>query len=90
MCYSRANNSKINRLHERCLSITYSDKQSSYEALFEKDGSVSIRKRSLQILATEMHIVSKGLSHSIITELFKLRDEQHYNLGNNAEFSPHL
>ena len=26
MCHSHANNSKINRLHERCLRIIYSDK----------------------------------------------------------------
>ena len=29
--HTRANNSKINRLHESCFSIIYSDKQSSYE-----------------------------------------------------------
>ena len=28
MCHSRANNNKINRLHERCLQIVYNDKQS--------------------------------------------------------------
>ena len=37
MSHSRANNSKINRLHERCLKITYFDKQPSNEALLEKD-----------------------------------------------------
>ena len=42
MCHSRANNGKINRLHERCLRIIYSDKQSSFETLLEKDGSVSV------------------------------------------------
>ena len=42
MCHSRANNGKINRLHERCLRIIYSDKQSSFETLLEKDCSVSI------------------------------------------------
>ena len=42
MCHSRANNGKINRLHERCLRIIYSDKQSSFEMLLEKDGSVSV------------------------------------------------
>ena len=41
MCHSRANNNKINRLHERCLRIVFSDKQSSFEALLEKDSSVS-------------------------------------------------
>ena len=45
MCQHRANHSKINRLHERCLGITYSDKSSSVEALLEKDESVSIHNR---------------------------------------------
>ena len=33
MCYSRANNGKINRLHGRCLRIIYSDETSSFEPL---------------------------------------------------------
>ena len=36
MCHNRANNGKINRLHEHCLRIIYSDKHSSYETLLEK------------------------------------------------------
>ena len=55
MCHSRANNGKINRLHERCLRIIHSDKQSSFEMLLEKDGSASLHNRNLQILATEMY-----------------------------------
>ena len=70
MCHSRANNSKINRLHERCLRIIYSDKQSSFEELLQKDDSVSIHQRNLQVLATEIYKVRKGLSPEIITELF--------------------
>ena len=62
MCHSRTNNRKINRLHERCLRIIYNDKQSSFIKLFEKDNSVSIHQRNLQILAIEMFKVSNGLS----------------------------
>ena len=54
MCHSCANNGKINRLHDRCLRIIYSDKQSSFETLSQKDGSVSVQNRNLQALATEM------------------------------------
>ena len=36
MCHSRASDGKINRLHERCMRIIYSDKQSSFETLLEK------------------------------------------------------
>ena len=88
MCHSRANNNKINRLHERCLRIVFSDKQSSFETLLEKDSSVSIHNRNLQILATEMYKIKNNLSPPIIADLFEQRNEQHYNLRNWAQFSP--
>ena len=75
MCHSRANNGKINRLHERCLQIIYSDKQSSFETLLEKDDSVSVYNRNLQILASEMYKIKNDLSPSIVTELFEQRNE---------------
>ena len=75
MCHSRANNGKINRLHERCLQTIYSDKQSSFETLLEKDDSVSVHNRNLQILATEMYKIKNDLSPSIVTELFEQRNE---------------
>ena len=61
MCHSRRNNRKINRLREKCLRIIYNDKQSSFIKLLEKDNSVSIHQRNLQILAIEMFKVSNGL-----------------------------
>ena len=61
ICHSRANHSKINRPHERCPRIIYSDKSSSFEALLEKDGFVSIHNRNFQRLAIEMYNTSKGL-----------------------------
>ena len=36
MCHSRDNNNKINRLHEHCLRIVFSDKQSSFETLLKR------------------------------------------------------
>ena len=53
ICNSCENNRKINRLHERWLRAIYNDKQSLFHELLEKDGSVSIHQRNLQILATE-------------------------------------
>ena len=79
MCHSRTNNRKINRLHERCLRIIYNDKQSSFIKLLEKDNSVSIHQRNLQILAIEMFKVSKN-------DIFKLRGEQTYNLRKLSQF----
>ena len=80
MCHSRIINKKINRLHERCLRIIYGDKQSSFEELLEKDSSVSIHERNIQVLAREMCKVSKGMSPRQITKLFARRNEHPYNL----------
>ena len=77
------NNGKINRLHERCLQIIYSDKRSPFKTPLEKDGSVSVHNQNLQILATEMYKIKNGISPLIVTELFKQRNEQHYDLKNN-------
>lgn len=85
MCHSRANHSKINRLHERCLRIISSDKTSSIEALFEKDGYVSIHSRNLQLLAIEMYKGSKDHSPPIITELFEKKNED--NLRYDSQFT---
>ena len=75
MCHSRANNDKINRLHESCLRIIYSDKQSPFKTLLERDGSVSVYSQNLQILATEMYKIKNGLPPLTVTELFEQRNE---------------
>ena len=87
MCHSRENNNKINRLHERYLRIIYNDKRSSFNALLEKDGSVSIHERNIKILATEMFKVSKNLAPPQMHEIFKLKDQPQYNLKYNSLFS---
>ena len=53
MFHSRLIDSKINRLHERCLRIVYSDDQSTFGELLEKDNTVSMHRCNLQFLATE-------------------------------------
>ena len=48
MLHSRKNNNKIKHLHERCLRLTYSDKNSSFENVLEKNNSVSIHHKNIQ------------------------------------------
>ena len=54
--------------------------------LLEKDNSVSIHQRKLQILAIEMFKVSNGLSPVLMNEIFKLRGERTYNLRILSQF----
>ena len=87
MCHSRTNKNKINRLHERCLRVVYNDKQSSFNELVEKDGSVSIHMRDIQILATEMYKLVNNLSPSIMNRVFKLNSISRYNFFRYNLFS---
>ena len=63
-------NNEINRLHEKCFRIVYSDKTSFFEELLDKDGSVTIHIRNLQVLATEMFKVYRNLLPNIVVEIF--------------------
>ena len=51
----------------------FENKQSSFIKLLEKDNSVSIHQRNLQILAIEMLKVSNGLPPVLMNDIFKLR-----------------
>ena len=84
MCHSQRNNRKINRPHERCLTIIYNDKQSSFIKLLEK--RILCHQRNLQNLVIEMFKVSNGLSTVLMNDIFKLRGEQTYNLRKLSQF----
>ena len=86
MLHSRSNNNKTKHLHERCLRLIYNDKQSSYEELLIKDGTVSIHHRNIQTLATEMFKVKNGMSPEIICDIFTQRINNHYNLRHINHF----
>ena len=73
MCFNRSLTDKINRLHERCLRIVYNDKESNFEELLERDGSVSFHHQNITYLAIEMIKVFKGISPQIVKEIFQFR-----------------
>ena len=85
MCHGHLMNNKIDRLHEKYLRIVYSDKTSSFEELLEKDGSVTIHTRNLQVLATEMFKVYWNLAPNIAPEIFHAR-QNNYNLRHFSFF----
>ena len=74
-------------LYERCLRIIYNDKQSSFTELLNKDNSVSIHIRNIQRLAIEMFRFYNGLSPPLMSNMFKLKAENSYNLRQVSEFS---
>ena len=61
MFHSRRLEHRINHLHERCLRIVYSDNQSSFEDLLDRDNAVTFHHRNLQLLAIELFKIVKGL-----------------------------
>ena len=59
----------------------------SFNALLEKDGSVSIYDRNIKVLATEMFKVIKDLAPPQMHEIFRLKDQPHYNLRYSSRCS---
>ena len=64
MLHSRKMNDKINRLHERALRIAYKDYTSSFVSLLEKDRSVTIHHKKLQLLMIEIFKTTNDLNPS--------------------------
>ena len=85
MFHSRPLNNKINSIHERALRITYQDNTCTFQELLNKDNSVSIHHRNLQVLATEMFKIHRGLSPEILRETFVSKTSS-YNLRRNDTF----
>ena len=81
MFHSKYMNNRINHIHERALRIAYNDYISSFESLLERDKSVTIHHRNLQLLATEMYKLKYGLAPKIMQELFPLK-KTNYNIRN--------
>ena len=72
MFCSRKLNRKINHIQERGLRMGYQDYTSSFKELLEKDGSICIHHRNVQLVAVEMFKVKNGLCPEILNGLFDL------------------
>ena len=86
MFHTRRINNHINRLHERSLRLTYNDQISTFQELLNKDKSVSIHQRNLQVFATLLYKIIKNIAPEIVREIFYLDNPSHYNLRLNSEF----
>ena len=78
MSHSRQLNNRINKIQERTLRIVYEDSTSTFEDLLNKDGSVTIHDRNIQLLATELFKVINGSSPEIMKDIFPLKEENLY------------
>ena len=86
MFHSRALNNKLNSIHERALRITYNDRPSTFEELLNKNNSVSIHHRNLQVLVTELYKVKSNMAPDILNEIFQNRTSS-YTLRTNSSFA---
>ena len=75
MFHSRKVNNKINRLHERALTLIYNDYKSSFNELCEKDGSMTIHHRNIQSLSIEMYKIYHGSDQSIMGDMISVRKD---------------
>ena len=83
--HSRHLNNEINSMHERALRITYQDNTSTFKELLNKDNSVSIHHRNVEVLATEMFKIYRGLSPEILRDTLVPKTSL-YNLRRNDTF----
>ena len=74
MFHSRKINNQINKLHQRALKLAYNDKSSSFRELLERDKSVIIPERNIQVLLTEMFKVKSGVAPEIMADIFTFKD----------------
>ena len=85
MFHSRKLNARIDRILERTLRIVYQDNESLLYDLLQKDKSVTIHQRNLQVLAIEVFKVKIGTAPKILAELFNCRSNN-YSLRNPSDF----
>ena len=85
MFHSRTMNNKINRIHERALSLFYSDDISSFNELLKKDQSFSIHHRNIQSLPIKLYKFFHALSSCIMKNVFHFNTNIPYNPMSRSE-----
>ena len=76
----------MNRIKERALRIAYKDYVSTFAQLLEKDSSVSIHIRNLQVLATEIFNARNNLSPPAVQQNIFRTTEPAYSLRRDTIF----
>ena len=81
MCHSRTVNHKINKLHERCLRIIYSDKKPSFKELLENAKPTSPSDKNVQGVQKYISPIVRQLFQSRKND-YKLRPFSQFELPN--------
>ena len=79
MFCSSVQDKKINNVHKRALRQVYSDFTSTFAELLDRDNSVTVHQRNIQLVAIEMFKATKELGPKIVRELFT------FNQNNNSD-----
>ena len=80
MILNRKLNKKISKVHEKALRIVYGDHKTCFTELFNIAKSVTIHQRNLQYLLIEIYKVKKGISPTIMNEIFQFFKNPAYEL----------
>ena len=84
MFHTRRMEHRINKIHERALRLIYpSDSKLTFKELLEKNKTVSIHQKNLQVLATEIFKARLNISPEILKELFSF-NVRNYNLRSQS------
>ena len=76
----RTLNNRINSLHYRALRLIYNEELLSFCELLNKDGSVTIHNRNIQILGIEMYKTKNSLSPITMKQIFPDRNYNGLNI----------
>ena len=83
MLHCRTLNNRNSNIHERVLRLRYEGKESSINEFLEKDLSLTVDQKNLQVLNTDIFKVKNDLAHDIIKDVSKLK-ESPYKLRSSS------
>ena len=76
MFSSRRSNNLINRIHERSLRTVHNDTSRTFQELLQRNRSVSIHYKNIQILTTKVSKVVKNTCPPIMKTFFDCRESR--------------
>ena len=85
MFHSHNLSNKINRIHEGALPLVYQSNL-SFSELLDLDNSVTVHRKNLQALATEIYKVKNGIGPEIMKDIFELQNPSYSLRSSGNQF----